>query len=95
MWNVKNIVVYCRNINNIDLIDTLWNVKQQMLEGHHTDSGRFNRYIVECKAICDVIEAVKEKRFNRYIVECKGRWSDASGFREDRFNRYIVECKGF
>ena len=30
---------------------------------------------MECKVICDVIEAVKEKRFNRYIVECKGPYS--------------------
>ena len=49
MWNVKTGAHDAYNKGDIDLIDTLWNVKLTVDESALTDWLRFNRYIVECK----------------------------------------------
>ena len=56
--------------NYLDLIDTLWNVKENSLEERVAALG-FNRYIVECKGKEAWTMSSSNRRFNRYIVECK------------------------
>ena len=55
----------------VDLIDTLWNVKLYQAKRLASYNNRFNRYIVECKAIRTTNVTAGRCRFNRYIVECK------------------------
>ena len=55
------------------LIETLWNVKVQILELFGGIGSRFNRNIVECKGTAMGEAMLKIIRFNRNIVECKGR----------------------
>ena len=39
------------DFEKIDLIDTLWNVKDLLHKQRNRDVGGFNRYIVECKVL--------------------------------------------
>ena len=53
----------------------------------------FNRYIVECKFVCNSYYASLSLSFNRYIVECKCTNCCKDINFSYGFNRYIVECK--
>ena len=80
-------------LENVDLIETLWNVKggnRSYKKGMHF---RFNRDIVECKDECLPLLKEWQNRFNRDIMECKDSCHLAGIKRRQRFNRDIVECK--
>ena len=56
---------------NLELIDTLWNVnffEVSNLEGGQTG---INRYIMECKFCVICQEKIRGGGINRYIMECK------------------------
>ena len=53
LWNVKGEYHFDVEIANRDLIDTLWNVKDIGLWTCIPALIRFNRYIVECKEVCE------------------------------------------
>ena len=63
-------VVKAQN-DEVDLIDTLWNVKRIRGRVESCMDLRFNRYIVECKEKVRKICEKLDTGFNRYIVECK------------------------
>ena len=49
----------------------MWNVKENNWDVEFAKTGRFNRYIVECKDAHLVVCRRLYCGFNRYIVECK------------------------
>ena len=60
-------------------IDTLWNVKADVITSSYNDATRRNRYIVECKEFGDV----HEKRPN--LVEIDTLWNVKA---EGAYGRY-------
>ena len=54
-----------------ELIDTLWNVNKIGDIVYFDWHSRINRYIMECKFLGSIINAVANERINRYIMECK------------------------
>ena len=77
-----------------DLIETLWNVKEDEVASYVEELLGFNRDIVECKEKLEKIALIKNERFNRDIVECKVLFFHCPNQITARFNRDIVECKG-
>ena len=55
----------------IELIDTLWNVNDFIMEFSINICVGINRYIMECKYICNFSRGGLNTRINRYIMECK------------------------
>ena len=54
-----------------DLIDTQWNINENVVVERHGEELRFNRYIVEYKLpIIPSLSTIADG-FNRYIVEYK------------------------
>ena len=72
MWNVKFLHHKLQLAQVRDLIETLWNVKLVVGWQSHDEEIRFNRDIVECKAVSDACAVFSDSGFNRDIVECKG-----------------------
>ena len=54
-----------------ELIDTLWNVNDQVVVDGYNVRIRINRYIMECKLYYELNEEQIIDRINRYIMECK------------------------
>ena len=60
-----------KEIESIELIDTLWNVNEGSSAALVGAEKRINRYIMECKfAKSDGLLSFAT-RINRYIMECK------------------------
>ena len=80
-------------MQNIVLIETLWNVKLFIVIPNTDISCCINRNIVECKELsrCDLF--CTSYCINRNIVECKVRNRYISGAYRYSINRNIVECK--
>ena len=51
LWNVKKRAMFMSEWVIIGLIETLWNVKYPERREEEQSRGRFNRNIVECKAL--------------------------------------------
>ena len=62
-------VKFCEQV----LIETLWNVKNQVSINTTTTLASINRNIVECKDYTTQGDIREGPRINRNIVECKGR----------------------
>ena len=65
MWNVKQVDIIPVSGIRLDLIETLWNVKDFLSPLYFPRTNRFNRDIVECK----VIESAKRERYAGDLIE--------------------------
>ena len=79
--------------NNIELIDTCWNVNFGVDVDTLAWAVRINRYMLECKLIMRTINNFIGERINRYMLECKSTQKFYILNYQDRINRYMLECK--
>ncbi len=75
------------------LIETLWNVKEEIDILIFLTNSRINRNIVECKVFLTRFLFVSSNSINRNIVECKEAIKLTLNPFPFCINRNIVECK--
>ena len=75
------------------LIETYWNVNEDVQLFMKRLRKGINRNILECKYFLTLLRKIPRNRINRNILECKCVLLTSVPTPDDSINRNILECK--